>query len=356
MNSVDALIREVQGHEALEIEEVLDEESLNRIEEKVLKVVRQDCHKSTPKRRRKKWLMFAFAAVLTMGLGLTAVAAKENEWDIELINFMGISDANTLQLESGEVEINQGQKSLCMDYGRVEAGEEKEVEMKAVSSIGDKNEVYIRIETDYVLPDDFDPNTDYILPEDYSLSVSPNKSGFGSVFTYFEYDNKLGFLMSISNCQDINKASISLHMEDLYLYHDLEDSETDKPRELLCAGAWDLNWSYHYKANAKTYHMLKRFQDNGVNYYLTKVEVSPISIRMEAFRMPEDRDEEYPDAWLEEVHFADGTVINITDISSAGMSNRMFAESYIGIEELGATIEPEKVEKLVIAGEEIKLQ
>ena len=228
--------------------------------------------------------------------------------------------------------------------------------MRAASSIGDKNEVYIRIETDYELPEDFDVETDYILPEDYHLSVSPNKSGYGSTFTYFVEDNKLGFLLEISNCQDINKAEISLSMGNLYWHHDLHGAETAETEELLCEGTWDLNWSYHYKTGTETRHMLQAFQSGGVTYYLTKVEVSPISIRLEAFRMPRDRKKALPDIHLEEIHFSDGRVLQLDGVSGGGMRDGMFAECYIGIEKLGDGIDPKTVEMLVIEGEKIILR
>lgn len=346
MNSIDCLIREIQNHEVVEIDDCQDKDSMKRIEERVLQVV----HK---RKSHRKWLVLTLAATLTFALGLSVYAAKENEWDIELINFMGISSANTAQLENGVVEINQGQKSLCMDYGNVQSGEAKEVEMWAASSIGDKNEVYVRIETDYVLPDDFNVETDYILPEDYSLSVAPNKSGYGAMFTYFVEDNKLGFLLEISNCPNINRAEISICMENLYLYHDLQGHEGAAEKELLCKGSWELNWRYHYKSNTETYHMLRPLQLDGVTYYLTKVEVSPISIRMEAFRMPWDRDEEYPDISPEEIHFSDDTILQIEGLSGAGVRDRMFVESYIGVEAFGDVIDPKEVERLVIEGKEI---
>lgn len=354
MNNIDSLIREIQKHEVVEIDGALDKSSLKRIEEKVLNAISEERPVVHKRKRHKRWFVYALVAVFTLALGLSVYAAKENEWDITLINFMGISNANTLQLEDGVVEINQVQRSMCVDYGHLETGEEKEIEIKAASSIGDKNEVYVRIETNYVLPDDFNPETDYILPEDYSLSVSSN-SGYGSVFTYFAEDNKLGFLLSISNCQDINRAEISLYMENLYLYHDLQEDNANSEKELLCEGAWDLNWSYHYKSNTETNYMVHPFQSEGVTYYLTKVEVSPISVRMEAFRMPWDRDKQHPDAWLEEIHFSDGTVLQIDGLSGAGMKNGMFAESYIGVDVFGDAIDPEKVEMLVIEGEKISL-
>ena len=392
MNSIDCLIREIQEHEIVEIDNGLDKDRMQKIEERILKALEEERQEEYEegsyggsncadrsygrKKSRRSRLVLVLAAVLTFALGLTAYAAKENEWDIALIDFMGISNASTLQLENGVVEINQGQRSVCMDYGHVEGGGQREVEMRAASSIGDKNEVYIRIETDYVLPEDFNPGTDYILPEDYSLSVSPNKSGYGAVFTYFAEDNKLGFLLAISNCQDVNRAEISLSMENLYWYHDLNradtnvkteavtnagervksEEETKPEKELLCEGSWDLNWSYHYKSGTETYHMLRPFVSGGVTYYLTKVEVSPISIRLEAFRMPEDRKKAYPDIAVEEIHFSDGTILELDGASGAGMRNGMFANVYIGVETLGDGIDPEEVEMLVIAGEEIILR
>lgn len=352
MNNINSLIREIQNHEAIEIDSFLDQDSQIRIEERILKSIvtgKNAFHRKSLKTR----LTLVLAAIFTLVLGLTVYAANENELDIALLNFMGISPSNTVQLESGVVEINQGQKSICVDYGHVEDGETKEIEMLATSSIGDKNEVYIRIETDYVLPDDFNVETDYILPENYNLSISPAPNGYGSVFTYFVNDNKLGFLLSISNCKDINKAEISLFMENLYWYHDLQDDGAEE--ELLCEGTWELNWSYHYKSNTKTHRMLHPFQSNGSTYYLTKVEISPISIRMEAFRMPWDRDKNHPDAWLEEIHFSDGSILQLEGFSSCGLQNGMFADSYIGAELLGEMITPKTVEMLVIEGEEIKL-
>lgn len=358
MNNIADLITDIQKQELIEIDGSLNPESQKRIESQILKTIAESKNpKATVvgKRRLSKRLTLILAAALTMTLGLTAIAAKENEWDIALINFMGIGNANTLQLESGEVQINQSATSECIDYGTTDAGEKKDITMTATTSIGDENEVYIRIETDYELPDGFNPETDYILPEDYSLSISDNRSGYGSVFTYFAEDNKLGFLMSISNCEDINTSSLSIHMEDFYLYHDLNNKNAPHEKELLCTGSWDLNWKFHYKSGTKTYHMLRPFENNGITYYLTEVKISPISIRMEAFRMPSNRHKEYSGDWLESIHFSDGSFITIDGMDSAGMKNGMFADSYVGIEMLGNAINPENVEKLMIGGREIQL-
>ena len=354
MNRLDDLISVIRDSEAVDIDDALDKDCRKRIENMVFKGM-EETTVILKRKKSKRWLVLTVAATLIMALGLTAYAAKENEWDIALINFMGISDANTLQLENGVVEIQQGQKSRCIDYSSAESGEAREIEMLATTSIGDKNEVYVLIETDYVLPADFNVETDYVLPKDYRLSVEPNKGGYGSVFTYFAEDNRLGFLLAISNCRDINKAEISLRMENLYLYHDLQEDDTDREKELLCEGTWELKWSYNYRSNTKTERMLHPFEADGVTYYLTKVEVSPISIRLEAFRMPQDRDKDHEDVWLEEIHFSDGTVLRIDNPSGGGIENGMFAEEYTGVESFGDAINPKEIAALVIRGEKVYL-
>ncbi len=355
MNNIEDIIREVQEQEIVEIEGNLSEESRKRIEGLVLEEILAGQSNKKQYRRRKRWLVLGVAAVLTLGMGLS-VAAKEQEWDITLLNFMGISDANTLQLETGEVQIDQGQTSLCVDFGRNPGGEEREVEIKAVTSIGDRNEVYIRIETDYEVPKNFDPQTDYIQVEDFKLDISENHSGYGAEFVSFVENNKLGFLLSISDCKKINTARISLKLENLIWYHDL-NHESDAKEELICEGTWELNWKFCYKGNAETYRFFKPIQNNGVTYYLTKVEVSPISVRMEAYRNPADRKEREPNyEWLEEIYLEDGRVLVPDEYSGAGNHNGLQFHSYVGVEEIGEALEPLKVKKIVICGEEIELQ
>ncbi len=358
MNRVDELINDIRVHELVEIDGELNPDSRKRVEELVLGMVRKE-NETQPKRRSvKRLVVWGLAAVLTIALGLTVMAAGEREWDIALVNFMGLSDANTLQLDSGMVEINQGQTSICADYRNEDAGETKEVTMTAVSSIGDKNEVYVRIETDYELPETFNEESDYILPGDYKLGISPN-TGYGAQFSSFVEDNKLGFLLEISNCKDVNKAEISVFMEDLYWYHDknAEEEVAVEPKELLCKGSWKLNWKYHYKSNTITKRFVnKDFAADGCTYKLTKVEISPISIRLEARRSKADSKKEHSDMWLQEIHFTDGRILKVGDVGGSGMRNGIYAHSYIGARELGETINPKEVKSLIIGGEEIKIK
>lgn len=120
-----------------------------RIEERIFQTISEESsiENVTPIRRKRKNLcVFLAAAIMALALSITALASIHNEWDIALIQFMGIQDSNTLQLESGEVQMNvpayyQPKESASVFLGL------SPIQMTVVSSIGDKNSAYIHIKT-----------------------------------------------------------------------------------------------------------------------------------------------------------------------------------------------------------------
>ena len=173
---------------------------------------------------------------------------------------------------------------------------------------------------------------------------------------YYEEDGKLCFLLSISNCENLNKSRIQFEMRNMYLYHDLHNPEVDANEELLCEGTWKLDWSYHYKSNANIYRPMKTFENNGVKYYLTKVEITPISIRMEAFRMPDDRSQARPGDLIQKITYNDGTSLDIIGDSSGGIRNGMLINSFVDTQMIGETIRSNDVKSITISGTEIPLR
>lgn len=362
MNNLDDLIHDIHTEEVVPIDDSLDDAMQWRIEERILQSIKEDKADIPPspvplhsRPKRKKWLTLALAAVLLFALGITTIAAVKNEWDIQLIHFMGISNADTLQLEGGEVQINK-----TATYTRESSVEdaifpENPIQIKAISSIGDKNSAYIRIETDYELPSSYNEETDYILSDNCDITIDPLESGYGSVYTSFVEDGKLGFLISLSNCEKLNRCEITIQFTDFYLYHDLNDNETEAERELLFPGTWTLNWKFNYRSNIQTYRMFESIESNGVTYYLTKVEISPISVRLEAFRMPQDRQKEYPGILLESLHFEDGSILTVGDESGSGVHNGIFIDSYIDVSEFGNAFDANSVKSITVCGKEIQL-
>ena len=68
MNSVDDLIRELQYHEVVEIDGRLDNDSLRKIEERILRTVNEEKKDIRKKRSRKSWLVLGLAAIFAFAL------------------------------------------------------------------------------------------------------------------------------------------------------------------------------------------------------------------------------------------------------------------------------------------------
>ena len=375
MYRIDELITEIHKGEIIEIPGDLTEEQKKRIEmrfqskifatENLQHNFRKES-KSTYKRRKgiHRWkTAVILAATLILTLGLTVYAAKQNEWSVALTNFMGINESDTLQLEGGEVVINKKTTSTWTDYAKKPLGEEKQISITQMTSIGDKNSAYLRINTNYELPIDFNEKTDYILPENHRIDiVYKNKLGreeirtFASTFTSIYEEGKLGFLISIESYENLNTCNVSLRIEDLYWYHDLgqhEETKEGEPEELLATGKWETEWKYSYKSNVQTIRTLKRIETREGEIFLTKIEISPISIRVEAVRNPKDRDLPWTTELLEEIQYEDGEVISVKNASVDGLGNGIFIEEFVKVYDFGKVLRPEKVKCVKVCGENV---
>lgn len=381
---LDEVIQEIRPDEVLDMDGKLEPQQRERIENRILTAIFEEqkspyakkkdtvqenentdnVNEKTCKKKKshRKFLTLMLAAVLVIAFALTAGAASEHDWDVALVNFMGISDADTVQLPDGNIQIGVSDVCYGVDYSKNPAGEQAEIRMIATSSIGDKNAAYIRIDTNYELPEDFDPERDYVLPEDTDISVHRRKNSVtetmrGSTFTTIEEDGKLVLLLYISNCRKINKSYVSIAMENLYVYHDLginDDSQTEEP-ELIYEGSWSLDWKYSYRANVETKRMLRLVELDGVKCYLTHMEVSPLGIRFEGFVNPLRRVSGA--VWLDvdAITFKDGRVLTVGGSSQAGCKDGIWLDGYCGIDVLGEALEVDEIESVTIGGCEISL-
>lgn len=374
--NMNDLIQEIHKTEAIDLPGFMDKEQQKRVEEKILAGIQELQEKTeinkkeemdgkiVPLRRKnkkKRFFILGIAAIMLLGLCLTAFASSNPDWDIELLRFMGLDESETFQLESGEVKIQVYDSFTATEYDAEGNPSEKEVKIMAVSSIGDKNSACIRIETDYELPEGFDETTDYIMPGNYSLNVyeKPGKiieKGWGSTMGYMNLDGKLGYMIYITGCQGLNKSHVKVRFEDFYLYHDLEKKEEEREEELLLKGEWELTWRYAYKSNVRSYQMLKRIELDDVPYYITNIEVSPLSVQINGFRMPWNRKKDYAGFKIERIQYKDGTGLEVGGWSSAGNHNGMVFDTFLGTTEMKTTIDVNNIKSIVIGGNEIILK
>lgn len=355
MNYIDDLFHEIKENEEVEDKNSMDKEKQHRIENRIMesikfkneKVEKKDCDKLR-KIISKKKLVVLLAAVIFL-LGMTVFSAKKYDWDTEIVKFMGISNADTMQLDNVEVEIGVSAFS-------------NGVTMKAVNSIGDKNSAYIRIDTDYKLPQDFNEQTDYILPDDWKTSVASTRtsnSDHGGTLNCFNNKGYLSFMMYISNCEGINKKNVTVSFDNLYLYHDLGMDNSNEPQEraLIASGEWTLTWKYNYKSNINTYYPIKFVKSKGDTCFVSKIEISPITIRAEAVKNPWEGTTESSMLIIKKITMKDGSVIEFdSDSTSGGCTNNTFLDGYRDVIEMGKAINTSNIYSITIGDSEIILQ
>ena len=357
MRRIDELITEIHTNEIVDIPGELTKEQMSRIEERII-------YRRKGNSFRKR-TVFLLAAALILSLGITAFAAKQKEWDLALIEFMGLNDSSTLQLEGGEVLINIEETSMWTDYKENPEGKQKEFSITEITSIGDQNSAYLRVTTDYDLPEELNEITDYILPENNKINITyknifghEKTKTFASTFTAYYEKNKLGFLISIENCKELNKCNVSLEIENLYWYHDLgkyEGTDSGEPEELLAEGVWEINWRYSYKSNVITKRLWKSFDTDEGKIFIKKIEISPLSIRLEAIRNPKDRDKSWTINMLEEIQYIDGSALQISNIGSGGIENGVFIEEFTNAYYWGEALRPENVKCVKVCGQNIDM-
>lgn len=373
MHRIDDLIRDIYKEEAPDLPGYIEKEQQIRIEARIMEAIQTEQEveqresgkekvrpASVKYRPKRRFLAFGLAAVLLLGLCISAFANSNSDWDIEILQFMGLDESDTFQLESGEVKIQVFDSCAATEYDSEGNPFEKEVKIMAVNSIGDKNSACIRIETDYELPEGFDPATDYIMPEYYDVRVYENSGksvvkDMGSTMGYIDDDGKLGFIIYIIGCEGINNSRIEVTFKDFYLHHDLGMKEGGKKEELLLSGEWELNWKFTYKSNVKRYKMLKQIEIDGVKYYITKIEMSPLSVQLDAFRMPWNRQEESEGFIVDSIRYKDGTSLDVGGFSSRGNRNGIFLDIFLGTTQIETTIDVDNIESIIVGGNEIIL-
>ena len=367
--TIEDLIRDIRREEAERLtpdlgmaQGELSEDLQNRIIQQALQIpIGEGKTVRTRKRKKKKWLFLLLAATLVIGSALTATAAAKNDWDIALMNFMGISDTDTVQLPSGTVELKASSQANVTDYQN--GTKSKMVTMRATTSVGDKNSAYVRIDTDYTIPKDYNEKTDYILPENMSINISRKSSGTpldnGTTWTSGVENGKLYLMIYISNCEGLNKSYVEISVKNLMLYHDNDGVEHEKESR-ICEGVWTLNWKYSYRGNVKTVHPMQELNLEGRKSYMTKLELSPISIRASGIRIRGKSDHANVEKMVDqlkisEIQFTDGSKMKNVTVSSGGCKEGIFWDAYWDLESFGGkSLDVTKIKMIKIGGMCIK--
>lgn len=292
----------------------------------------------THSKMRRRILLLV--AVLLLGT-MTVQAAEKLEWDIYLEQSLGLDEEAKVQLEDGYTVIDESDTS-------------QGIELRAVTAIGDKYSMYIRFDTNFLLPEGSEEA--YYQFDNVDITVSSGKNDLltkSHGATWYPYNNEgyLGMWLEITDCEDINRSYMNIAVSDLYKLS--EDGEYSQ-EQLIAEGDWNISWKNNYKSNGKTYWRLKKVDTVQMDYIVTSIEVTPITVFVKGIELSREEKLTSPMIQIEKVIMKDGTVYEISGCSG-GNSNNIWLDSYATIRELGETINPEEVESIIVDGVTIRL-
>ncbi|MGN0711677.1 MAG: DUF1287 domain-containing protein [Anaerovoracaceae bacterium] len=330
-------------------EELIDESYMDGVKRKEITVT-----------RRKRMGVLMLAAVLVFAMCITASAVIENEWEIDIINYLGLSNADTEQLHDGSVLINA---SDTQEVTNRLTGEKEKVKLEAIWSIGDKRNVFIKIETNIEPGESFNPERDYYIPQVWEYEIKEGKkdrikTSAGTIESRIE-EGKLCFYMAIQDCEDLNKSHVTVKMGDIYLYHDkgvYDDAET-APEEHVYDGEWTLSWTYSYKSHEVKKNINKVIDFDGNKIFVKSVRVTPLEIKLEAYTLSGDMSSEnLPE--IESIRLNNGFEIKTENVGGGGYGSTAIPgiyhiERYVSAAWLGYTFNPAEVQSITLGETEI---
>lgn len=267
------------------------------------------------------------AAVMVMLMGITAFA-REQDWDIEMAEQIGLAGVME-KLDGGYVRIGE---SVTQDG----------VTVTALQSIGDQNSQWIQFDTDI-------PWTagekGYYMFDDTSTCITRNNGRIvtgGTEFYSYNNNGYVSFMLYAMGYENINRTNVQIELGTLRQYEDTESEGI-----LVSDGHWKFAWNNYYSANTITKYPHSMVDD----LLVYKVELSPVSVRIEAVGIPF---KEHDFLVVESVTLRDGMVVSCQEDLVSGSTNNTFFDSYViyGDKE---NIDMEKVESITVNGKEVKL-
>jgi len=279
------------------------------------------------------------AAVMIMIFGMV-VAAKEQDWDIKMADMLGLSSVME-ELDGGYVKIGVSDTS-------------DGVKLTASQAIGDQNSQWIQ----------FDTNIPWEVGEDgyyHFENITQNywdKKGrpicYGGEFYSFNNDGYVSFISYNMNAEKINRAKVEVFVDQLYAHQD----EKDEQGTLVSRGKWKLSWTNCYPANTITRHPYEKVTLKGndgteFNCIIRKIEISPVSMRLEAWKNPLAGSTDTCYLEVDSITMKDGTTMTCS-MSSGGSHNNWNLDSFLSFEDIGQ-ININDVDYIMIGNEKIEM-
>lgn len=336
------------------------------------------------KGRRRRLGITIIAAVLVLALGITSFAINKNQWNIDIINYMGLGNADTTQLTDGSVEISAIDTKIVLN--RV-TGTEDEIWMKADSSIGDNMNTYIKVQSNIVLPKELCELPGYFMAEFWDMNISDKKEESlgkqwgGSLEAILEEDG-LSFMINLQDVEDLNTSYVTLTLGEIVYninWDDIQDASVqdgeiltnDYVKNLKAQGIeelkiydedWTMSWKYSYKSPQVTKSIREKVEIGDLTCILTNLRITPLEVSISGHVAYTDWKKDMPKnpLHIEKILMNDGSEIILdghTGISYGRGIKNLIPTYYISIYENVAgyktVLNPDEVKSVFVNGIEI---
>jgi len=292
------------------------------------------------KGKKRRVLMAALIAVFAFAS--TAFAAEIFQWDTRISNYLGIGERDLEELSGGGMNVGV-------------SAENDGVEIKAVQTIGDANNIYILL--DITAPEGtvIDPNTRfdmiYLQVEGaqslgYSCDMVPDGN---------DLDNKATMMISMDANNKINNKIINLKFKDMGHYIQGSGEVVSDFN-----GEWELNWKLDYQDISKKYKIGKELEVRGETVRVDSASISPIALNI---ALSGDFFREYDSIppvpgegdliELKAVKFKDGSILTQEDASSWGTS--IHGSEYVINMKMKQLIDADQIQSITLNDTEIDL-
>lgn len=284
------------------------------------------------KRRKLRWLLVALAVgALVVSLGTAAVATLST--DSRLLEALHAdSQSQIARLDAMSTQI--GQQVKADGYT---------VTMQQV--ISDRHNAWMLLEVEG--PADVALDDERVFFRDTRVELE-HKSSFG--YTVYplaeerEQDNKLSFILDLSTRNQLAGQTLALQFGNL-TEHELNAALEIVGEQTLAEGPWAFTVGIPQQDFTVTMWQWKRIPYQKTHFLLQKIEVSPLSITLQANRLSRDSYTRLREKPLQ-VYLQDGTLLELRH-SSGGSGGLGMQMQY----DFPAPVELAEIEKIVYDGE-----
>lgn len=282
-------------------------------------------------------------ATLILMIGMMSFA-KEQDWDIRMADMLGLSGVME-NLDGGYVKIGVGDV-------------EDRITITATQGIGDKNSMWVQLDTDLAWQVGENGYYTFEVDDGHWYKGVNQLSGEHQLYSY-NNNGYVSFIWYFTGYEEINRSRVEVYLSQLRAYDTLED---DDEGYIVSDASWEFEWENCYAPNTvhvrpyKTVTMQSEFSGRKMDCFITKIEISPISMWIEAWKSPFENSKVGDSMFLsvDSITLQDGTkIIMDNGFSSAGMSN-FRTDCFLDFNDM-QSVKVDEIDYVTICGKDIKI-